>query len=282
MQLDYPLSPKARKSGLGWIDLCPAHQDQTPSLSIKVATDGKLLLHCFVGCTFEEIISAAGLTSQPAYRSMTKADLDLIKRQQQQEDARRLVYCRKLWQQGQAIEGTLSQAYLASRGIDHWSAHQRHHPSLLHVQSGQTLPALLTAVQLEGELVGLHRTYLNSDGTKRDKLMLGKCKGGAAHLIGSTGPLIVAEGIETTLSLPTLHNGDEARYWSALSAGGIKSLHLPKQPEQLILAADGDSIGLQAATDLGERAARCGWDVTLMQAPAGKDWNDVLMEQPYE
>ncbi|NEU35298.1 virulence-associated protein E, partial [bacterium LRH843] len=86
---------------------------------------------------------------------------------------------------------------------------------------------------------------------------------------GWNGPLIVAEGIETTLSLPAMHNADEARYWSALSAGGIKALQLSKQPDQLILAADGDSVGLQAATDLGERAVRYGWDVTLMQAPAG-------------
>lgn len=55
MQIEYPLSPKARKSGNGWVDLCPAHDDRTPSLSTNAAPDGKLLLQCFVGCAFESI-----------------------------------------------------------------------------------------------------------------------------------------------------------------------------------------------------------------------------------
>jgi hypothetical protein len=279
MKTDFPLSPKARKSGTGWIDICPAHDDRLPSLSISCGADGKLLLHCFAGCSFEEIISAAGLSSSSACRSATSADLDEIKRQQQQEEVRKLDYCRTLWKQGQPIEGTLSQAYLASRGIDQWSVSQRHHPSLMHAQYGEAMPALLTVVQRSGHLVGLHRTYLNADATKRDKLMLGKCKGGAAHLIGQTGPLIVAEGIETALSLPSLHKSDNGRYWSALSASGMKSLELPANPDQLILAADGDTAGLSAAQDLGERAARRGWEVILMQAPEGNDWNDILMEQ---
>jgi DNA primase len=59
----------------------------------------------------------------------------------------------------------------------------------------------------------------------------------------------------------------------------MKSLELPANPDQLILAADGDTAGLSAAQDLGERAARRGWEVILMQAPEGNDWNDILMEQ---
>lgn len=279
MQIDYPLSPKARKCGSGWVDLCPAHDDRSPSLSINIAADGKLLLHCFVGCTFESIVAAAGLSSSQAIRSVTRRDLEQIKQQQLEEAQRKAAYCKKLSQQGQPLEGTLSQSYLASRGIDHWSSSQRHHSGLIYPNTGERLPALLTAIQRSGQLVGLHRTYLNPDGTKRDKLMLGKCKGGAAHLIGQAGPLIVAEGIETALSLPALHHSDEGRYWAALSASGIKSLDLPKAADRLVLAADGDAVGLAAAEELGQRAAGLGWNVTLMQAPEGKDWNDILVEQ---
>ena len=282
MQIEYPLSPKARKSGSGWVDLCPAHDDRTPSLSINIAADGKLLLNCFVGCTFESIVRAAGLSSSSKLREVTRSDLEQIKRQQIEEAKRKAAYCKKLWHQGQPIEGSLSQTYLASRGIHKWSSSQRHHPSLVHAQTGDSLPVLLTAIQRSGQLVGLHRTYLNTDGTKRDKLMLGRCKGGAARLIGQTGPLIVAEGIETALSLPALHESEEGRYWSALSASGIKSLELPKIADRLIIAADGDTVGVSAATELGERAAQVGWDVTLMKAPDGKDWNDILMEQYHD
>src|SRR5215217_3575525 len=41
---------------------CPAHDDRNnPSLSVGVGEDDKVLLHCFVGCKFEDIISAMGL-----------------------------------------------------------------------------------------------------------------------------------------------------------------------------------------------------------------------------
>lgn len=37
---------------------CPAHEDRGPSLSWRLATDGRALLHCFAGCTFAEILAA--------------------------------------------------------------------------------------------------------------------------------------------------------------------------------------------------------------------------------
>lgn len=44
-----------------WISKCPSHDDKTPSLSIKLTSDKKILLHCFSGCSPAEIISAIGL-----------------------------------------------------------------------------------------------------------------------------------------------------------------------------------------------------------------------------
>lgn len=41
---------------------CPAHNDPRPSLSIKTAADGKILLHCFGGCSTERVVEAIGLT----------------------------------------------------------------------------------------------------------------------------------------------------------------------------------------------------------------------------
>ena len=60
---DYPLSPKAKKCGDGWIDTCPAHHDNNPSLSITYR-DGKLLLKCFAGCSFDEIIRCVAVNER--------------------------------------------------------------------------------------------------------------------------------------------------------------------------------------------------------------------------
>src|SRR6266849_232568 len=47
---------QARKSGSGWAARCPAHDDNTPSLSLAVS-DGKLLVHCHAGCTQENVLA---------------------------------------------------------------------------------------------------------------------------------------------------------------------------------------------------------------------------------
>lgn len=40
---------------------CPSHRDRSPSLSITEGANGATYLHCFRGCTTEEILSAKGM-----------------------------------------------------------------------------------------------------------------------------------------------------------------------------------------------------------------------------
>lgn len=40
---------------------CPAHDDHEPSLSVDEGDDGRVLLHCFAGCAFENIVAAIDL-----------------------------------------------------------------------------------------------------------------------------------------------------------------------------------------------------------------------------
>jgi DNA primase len=42
-----------RKAGGGGTARCPAHDDRTPSLSIRDADDGKVLVRCHAGCDQE-------------------------------------------------------------------------------------------------------------------------------------------------------------------------------------------------------------------------------------
>lgn len=52
---------RARKSGPGWTARCPAHEDRSPSLSVREGDDGRVLVHCFGGCTTDKICAALGL-----------------------------------------------------------------------------------------------------------------------------------------------------------------------------------------------------------------------------
>jgi hypothetical protein len=60
---------EAKRSGSGYVARCPAHEDRTPSLSISEGDDGRVLLKCFAGCSFEEIVVALGLQMKDLFRA---------------------------------------------------------------------------------------------------------------------------------------------------------------------------------------------------------------------
>ena len=55
---------KFRKNGDGWMAICPAHEDKNPSLSISIGTDGKILLYCHAGCSFDSIVQSLGMSAR--------------------------------------------------------------------------------------------------------------------------------------------------------------------------------------------------------------------------
>jgi len=57
-----------RRNGNGWIAVCPAHQDRNPSLSIR-NEDGKILLHCFGGCSIEGVCAALEIKVRELFAS---------------------------------------------------------------------------------------------------------------------------------------------------------------------------------------------------------------------
>ena len=64
MKADILLSrlDKVRKTGRdSWIACCPAHDDRSPSMTIRELDDGRILVHCFAECSVESILGAVGL-----------------------------------------------------------------------------------------------------------------------------------------------------------------------------------------------------------------------------
>jgi len=65
MSVDTLLSrlERVRKTGAAeWVACCPAHDSKSKSsLAIKEASDGRVLIHDFGGCSASEVLSAIGL-----------------------------------------------------------------------------------------------------------------------------------------------------------------------------------------------------------------------------
>ena len=51
---------KVRGRNGSWTACCPAHADKNPSLAIR-EEGGKVLLHCFGGCTPSDVVGALGM-----------------------------------------------------------------------------------------------------------------------------------------------------------------------------------------------------------------------------
>jgi hypothetical protein len=53
---------RVKPTGPGrWIASCPAHNDRTPSLSVRAMDDGRVLIHCFGGCEPGAVVESIGL-----------------------------------------------------------------------------------------------------------------------------------------------------------------------------------------------------------------------------
>ena len=264
----------------------PGHGPRDRSLSIRLdpnAPDG-FRVYSFASDDWklcrDYVKAALGLQAfQPYSRPIQIPAARNVK--SQATDSSRTDYAKKVWSESRPIDGTLAEIYLRGRGITcPLPGTLRFAPACRHV-SGQDFPALVALVQ-GANAPAVHRTYIRADGLGKsdvtpNKAMLGSTQGGAVRLTDhGPGPLVAAEGIETALSLASGLIRDPATIWAALSTSGLRGLRLPPQPGRLIIAADGDTPGREAARTLAVRAHGLGWDVSLLPAPDGRDWNDVL------
>lgn len=62
MSLDILLSRLTKVKGRAgnFVACCPAHDDSSPSLAVK-EQDGKIILHCFAGCSVQSIVESVGM-----------------------------------------------------------------------------------------------------------------------------------------------------------------------------------------------------------------------------
>jgi putative DNA primase/helicase len=266
------------RSGSGWIARCPAHDDRTPSLSLRDGRDGRVLVKCHAGC--EQLAVLQALHERGLWTARTKASAALPKAQRLAPPIEAHPGALAIWDQCLSASGSLVQAYLTHRMIKLPPPPQlRFHSGLRHSVSGEFHPAMVALVTLDAVAVAIHRTFLASDGRGKasvapQKMMLGPCAGGAVRLGPDAEHILIGEGIETCLAAM---QATELTAWAALSASGLVAVRLPVSITAVTILADGDPAGARAAQACGQRLKREGRHVRIAAAPRGMDFNDMLM-----
>lgn len=201
----------------------------------------------------------------------------------------------RLWENTEPITDTCSAGvYLDRRGLMVPNTDAlRFAPKLDYWDGGNligTFPAMLGAVTSPaGELVSIHRTYLDAEGFKAPVPTVKKLcatagpMAGASIKIGQPAPrpdgrlgLGAAEGIETAIAAFILGG---VPTWPCVSAHGLASFEPPPDVHYLYVFGDRDDsgVGQKAASDLGHRAARSGLVARVLIPEAAGDWNDDLI-----
>lgn len=270
-------------SGSAACPVCqPERRKDQNALSLSDGSNGLLVFCHRSGCAFRDVLQAVGVA--PGEISDPASIWQNLRRAPQENVAKRADQAARIWQHARPVLGTLAETYLRKRAITaELPDTLRYAPDCWHGVAKRELPALIARVD-GGATFAVHRTYLHPDGCGKakvdpPKVMLGSVAGGAIKLSSAAGPLVVAEGIETALSLVGGLMSETAEVWATMSTSGMRSLVLPHSPGALIIASDGDNAGQTAACALADRAHALGWTVSLLPAPEGLDWNDVLVNR---
>jgi putative DNA primase/helicase len=214
-----------------------------------------------------------------------------LRRSPAQPDERKRTALRRVWGEAYPLaEGDPVWTYLHQRGISLPLADLptvlRYHPHLVYRhEDGQHTyyPAMVARVDnTQGQCVSLHRTYLTIDGHKADvstakKLMPsvipGATSGGAIRLYPAGETLAVSEGIETGLAV---RFATRLPVWSTICAGGMARLIVPAEVRLVIICADNDVAGLDAARALARRLLSEQRRVKILTPDTpGTDWADL-------
>ena len=198
----------------------------------------------------------------------------------------------RVWQASRHIRsGDPVHRYLQRRGLmlplEALPAVLRYHPRLCYqYNDGRRTyhPAMVALVQApDGTMVNVHRTYLTADGHKANvptvkKLMPpavpGATRGGAIRLSPAGETLAVAEGLETALAVRL---ATDLPVWATIAASNMALLVVPDVVRLVVICADHDKAGLDAAKSLARRllAEERRAKILTPEKP-GTDWLDTL------
>lgn len=256
------------------------------------AGDGFKLVMGALGIDFREarirIMDRAGLSDEASVTPLAPRKAAVVESEKPAEPTRRV---RAILRESCLVEDCEPvRLYLASRSlwplptghclrahpsVEYWSRDDHGNPKMVGRYA-----ALVAAVRdMCGEIVTAHVTYIERDGRKIQEFdprkLLSKLEGRegcAVQMMPHASVLGVAEGIETALSATLMH---KVPVWPTLNATLLAKWEPPHSVDKVIIFADRDVAGLEAATMLMERLQER-VRLEVRRPSKGKDWNDAL------
>ena len=271
-----------RADGLRAMCHCPAHDDRTPSLSIR-AGEKRLLFKCFAGCDTHDVLRALRGLRLYDGRQAAFCRSDRPKRSRMTFDGRSAALA--LWEQARPVDGSLAALYLATRGIGGQWPQLRYHP---HVPLGRgraavRRPALLCAIIDDNGFCAVQRSFVDPQGAglARDvdpaRYMLGRPGRGAVRLAVPDECLGIAEGLESAISAMVHFR---IPVWATLGSERFGQIAIPDRISTLILLPDNDLAGRRGAQRAQATYVREGRQILTRLPPHPfNDWNDLLQQE---
>ena len=256
----------------------PGHSRQDRSVSLYETDDGRVLVHCFSPRDDWRAV-AAWLRTEGLTSSVRPPTPHIEPDPRHREGVDR---ARALWGEARPVGGTYADRYLRGRAIHprfRMSDALRYHPGATSLDDRRRRPALVAAIADDaGAVQGVQVTLLSPAGGGKaaaatPRRVIGAMRGGAVQLMPAGPVVVVAEGVETALSAAAVFG---APAWAALSASNLASFTPPAVVERLIIAADRDAPGLDAAETLAARLADR-LEVSIRPPDDVEDWNAAAM-----
>lgn len=297
---------KVREASEGYMACCPAHEDKSPSLSVKLADDGKVLLNCHAGCTSNEVVDAMGI----GFGDLFPDDLSsgdgsydkappVPKTNGQKEKPKGVPREKVLEWREALLEPTKGAARAALKYLTEKRGLKK---KVLRAQGtgirfDKGLPWIVFPLATAGDKVTLRkeRAFDPSEmDWKRDgggKPFIRTKPAGVGSRIyffddnSARQPLLLCEGETDTIAARSA--GYTACFGSA-GAGTFKDewaeeiASRPSASKGVVICYDGDDAGRKGAQAAAEVLHKAGAAVRIAQLPEGADTNDVYREKGRE
>jgi hypothetical protein len=229
--------------------------------------DGRLLLRCFAGCEFVDILNELkrrGLVDGtiPSIPTKNRFTPSLHRFVEPFPDVGALT----IWQATVEARETVVDEYLNRRGL-----YLR--PPMLRCRLDH--PSMVAGVQApDAKIIAIQQTWLTSGGEKApaNRLTTGNYGAGAVRLGASARIMGLAEGVESALSAMQLTG---MPVWASLGASRLHSVELAPEVEEVHVFVDNDEPGRTAAKRAADTHTSMGRRVYLRSPPYQcADWND--------